>query len=282
MPTKPRQKAFLAAATIGVTIVAQSASAAISIGFEPGEGYAAGAFVNATVNSSNTAHPFTGNVQGWSTGTSTNTGTVIATTTSGDYVGGQAISTTTNGNGASYIGAIDLGLNGFTSITFDVGTQPGATVGQASAYVGGYHDANDDSQFTQNAEIGPSGGIINGQLGIRAANYGSSSLSGVSATAGEFYRITVGLDFSTNTITLDAVNLSQGSVAVDLNGVAEGNTFSVTDAAYFAGVNPSDYAGVVARVSGFGVVDNINVVPEPAAAVLGGLGALMMLRRRRA
>jgi hypothetical protein len=90
--------------------------------------------------------------------------------------------------------------------------------------------------------------------------------------------MTVTPDFATTTITLGVFNLTTNT-AVPLGT----SVFTLTGAQF--GVDPTTYEGVVARVScdsiNASAIDNITLIPEPAAALLGGLGMLALLRRSR-
>jgi hypothetical protein len=90
--------------------------------------------------------------------------------------------------------------------------------------------------------------------------------------------MTVNPDFATTTVTLGVFNLTTNS-AVTLGT----SVFNLTSAQF--GVDPTTYEGVVARVTSDSgrpsAIDNITLIPEPSAALLGGLGLLALLRRRR-
>lgn len=59
-------------------------------------------------------------------------------------------------------------------------------------------------------------------------------------------------------------------------------TFTATAANHTLSIANYDYATGAVTTSGNGLfVDNFSVVPEPSAALLGGLGMLCLLRRRR-
>jgi hypothetical protein len=82
-------------------------------------------------------------------------------------------------------------------------------------------------------------------------------------------------------------------MAVDFSGLAAGAganlfniTFFTTSAGTFAGTFSFDGTSVQSGLSDVSVGDfNIalaaNAIPEPHAALLGGLGILLLLRRRR-
>lgn len=60
-------------------------------------------------------------------------------------------------------------------------------------------------------------------------------------------------------------------------------TFTANATSHTLSIANYDYATEAATATGAGLmVDNFSVIPEPSAALLGGLGMLVLLRRRRA
>ena len=109
-----------------------------------------------------------------------------------------------------------------------------------------------------------------------ATNYVQGTLSGFSS--GSTYTLSVignflgngdlDIDFSLNEVGGDEISgsVSHTFTAATLDGLDLGNEF-----------------GVIGRIrNGVDVqYDNLSIIPEPATALLGGLGFLMLLRRRR-
>ena len=101
--------------------------------------YTAGA-LSTLPNAATTNRPFDGQ-EGWSRSTSTSAGTLITTTTSGNYTGGQGLTGTTGGVTQTYIGGKSIGA--MTTMTFDF-RYYGVELG-----VGGWNDDDADSLFDQ-------------------------------------------------------------------------------------------------------------------------------------
>ncbi len=121
----------------------------------------------------------------------------------------------------------------------------------------------------------------NGQLYVKP-EYATTSTATVSAAgaypATNVYNLKLVLDTTGSNWTTDAfINNTQ----IDLNGAAAGSTFTYV-------TNPTiRYATIASAIStankDFAYLDNfeLNVVPEPTAAMLLGLGVIPLLRRRR-
>lgn len=144
-----------------------------------------------------------------------------------------------------------------------------------------------------------------GYLGTNrtAANNASSIFERANQTSGDFLGTTSAGAFLTGTtgsstgtppasgtftfsetITKTATGVSMSFSLTELGGFSW--TAANTDTTPNAGVSPIEYDRVGIGFSGNysadqAVFSNITVVPEPAAAVLGGLGMLALLRRRR-
>ena len=290
--------ASIAAISFGLqTALAQT----YTIGFETSEGYASAAggpvaFTSGTpVNNATASIPFglpNGNAQGWTASSSTTAGELVATISSGSYVGGQALGGTTGtpSGATTYIGALNLGFtSGFTSLMFDV-MSPALVSDQAA--MGGWYDANADGTYNQTPETGVVGGIVGGNFGIRQANFGTTYSSGVAPTAGDWYQVTLAYNYvaassSLNSATLNVYNLTTGR-QVNLGGT--GGDFTEVGATLFdnganVAANPATYQGIYARVTGDGLIDNIGVTaaPEPTSIAMlsGGLCLLFGLRCTR-
>jgi hypothetical protein len=266
--------------------LAASVANAATITFE--SPYTTGA-IGAT-NGSITNAPFTGQ-QGWSLSTSNGTGLIITTTTSGEYVGGQALSASTTAADRTYIGG-KLGIvntAATNTITFDLRFQSNMVV--TAGFLG---DGDTDGRFDQNLDTGMQFGVLNNSVHVRNALFGTNTtLTGITGglSAGSWYRfnIIIGEVVGTNrSITMSVRDLTAGST-IDLNGASAGTDYSFSAAVSAFGVAPEDAVGGFVRVtqlnngSDRSAIDNLSftAIPEPSTALLGALGLLALLRRRR-
>jgi alpha-glucosidase len=196
--------------------------------------------------------------QGWSQSTSGGRGAIVATISSGVYVGGQALGSGDANN--AYIGANTNVVLG-KKFRFDV-----LAFGGNKAGVAGFVDANGDGLFSQTesgvfAGVNDVGGVSHFSFRDTIAS-GTVYSSDVAANVADWYRVTVTLDDATRTATMEVTNLTAGGIAVDLNGAAAGTAFSRTwaPAQWVAATN---FVGTLARASASLRLDNI-VVIEPA------------------
>ncbi|MCU0781218.1 MAG: hypothetical protein MUF04_08975 [Akkermansiaceae bacterium] len=161
-----KHKLLLPIITSGFLFAAVSSQAA-TITFEADQGYTIAAIAAAT-NGGLTNSPYDGQ-QGWSRSTSNDAGRIVATTTSGEYGGGQALSVGNTSN--TYLGGkrMAIELTGYNSITFDA--RPNATIG-----VGFLGDAGGNNLFDQ-AETGMAigTGLVSGtqRFQVRYAGFGA-------------------------------------------------------------------------------------------------------------
>lgn len=276
----------IAVALTAVTFTAGIGNAA-TISFESGEGYSLGSI--GTVNGSTTNAPFTGQ-QGWSRSTSGGTGSIIATTTSGEYTGGRALSA--GGSVTTYIGGKQgvVETTGSNTISFDAMYDGALTVG----FLGNDGDSLFDQAVTQDTGI-QFGGSPGATMSYRLPGFGAGgTIPGITGTltGGVWYHhnITIGEILSGNRlITLSLRDLTNGT-DLDLNGASAGNSISFSVTAAEFGVAPEDAFGGFVRVSDAtanatdSAIDNLSftAIPEPSTALLGGFGLLALLRRRRA
>jgi PEP-CTERM motif len=264
------------------------ASAAIT--FESGEGYSNGTI--ATVNGSGSNAPYDGQ-QSWSRSTSTGTGGIFTTTSSGEYVGGKALSGGVSSGAETYIGGKTgiIETNVSNTITFDF------RINSANATVSAGFLGNDgDSLFDlSSVDNGMQFGITAGQIYLRNQAFGTNvNLVDILEVVGNWYHIavTIGADISSNrSISISLRDLTTGT-DIDLNGVSAGNNYtsSVTSANF--GIAPESAVGGFVRITQDGssnndgnrsAIDNLTftAVPEPSSLALLAASGLCLLRRRR-
>jgi hypothetical protein len=117
------------------------------------------------------------------------------------------------------------------------------------------------SESSPAAGVWDSGGVA--YFGFRdQIAAGSTYLSSGSAAPTNWYRVTITLDDSTRTATMDVTNLSNGGTVVDLNGAPAGTSFSHTWSSA-SWISPTNFVGTIGRASTTLLIDNI-VVLEPA------------------
>lgn len=212
-----------------------------------------------------TNRPFDGQ-DGWSRSTSSATGTLTATSVSGEYPGGQALS------GATYIGAksgyvlLDPATRAFT---FDVRYGSGQELG-----CGFWNDDDGDGLFDQSESQVQFGVVASGyQFGWRHKNFGTRVGSGLAGTAGSWYRIRVHLSESdgsgSRVLTMRVRDLTLGE-ELDFDSATDGfQAWTQTITAAQFGAAPEQCEGVFLRVThsgSNGLLDTVTpggTLPDP-------------------
>lgn len=278
--------AVLAASSLLATVShAASVTLATTVTFESNQGYSIGN-VQASTNGGLTGAPYNGQ-QGWSRSTATHPGLIVSTLSSGEYGGGMALSASSDGTaGKTYIGGKLGGIaaTGVNSITFDARGDTGITVGFLGDNGNGLFDQYPDTGIGFGA-----GGASNPRIEARYAGFGTEIFNpgGAAAPSSQWFHYSVLIGESEGGfrgITMSVRNLTTAT-NVNLGGAGGSWTFSVTDAQF--GVAPENADGIWVRITqpwyDSGYVDNLTftAVPEPSTALLGGLGLLALLRRRR-
>ncbi len=240
--------------------------------------------------------------QGWPGSVGGGFGHVVTTTSSGAYAGGQGLrgaNSANNGNG-TYLNAVAPVGNvpNISQIQFDLYWNSSISTSEQVG-IGRWYDLDDNGIYSgphggggQHPEAGILGGLVNdsgSKFGFRDASLlggqgtGTGNSSGVAPANDTWYQITITFDDDNFIATLDVYDLMNEQV-VDLDPLGEGTSFSktFTESTYFPYGNSGDAAGVVLRVSGGYIVDNIYVIPEPGPLLLafGALGILGARRRR--
>jgi len=212
-------------------------------------------------------------------GTAVFTGNYWAGTTASDYA------TSTN----NWTATIEVSGSADWSRFFGLGTgttagvgapyyeTPQGVTGQPAAYMMAFSQANGDGRSLQTQRtLSPEtywGGEVNHNDAAFDAAVGTSG--GISDSA--FYRYSMAYDYAAQTLTFDVDQISGFGGTVTSSGAGNVRVVSLTGMGY-DGTNGKIFFG--GNASTFDNL-NITVVPEPSAALLGGLGMLCLLRRRR-
>jgi hypothetical protein len=137
-----------------------------------------------------------------------------------------------------------------------------------------------ETNATTYARFGINIGATAGEFGIRDVTNGTSSSSLFSGTQSIFWV----LNNSGSSMNYTAPNAVSTSIANDVADLWVGTTKVLNGVAIQTGAQTmTDLKFAFTSGEGTIAIDNIviNAIPEPAAAVLGGLGILTLLRRRR-
>lgn len=196
-------------------------------------------------------------------------------------------------NGTTTISDGTLLINGSTAASSAVSVASGATLGGTG---------------TINGVISVTGVLAPG-AGIESLTTGAATMNNLSTLAIQLdssVGLGVGSDLlASSTLSLTGVTLSLADIATTATAFTNGTTFTIAnyggtaltdgftgladDTTFTAGLNTwmIDYNATSggSNFTGdqtFGNFINLTVVPEPASALLGAMGILIMLRRRRA
>ena len=210
--------------------------------------------------------------------------------------GGSAITATAStgavsGGGITKSGTGNLTLNGANTYT-------GATVVSAGTlYVNGSLNGTSGTTIASNATLGGTGDILTGTVsfsGAGAINAGNS-VGELGVSAADLTGGTLVVEYDTATINLidlfsvsGLLDISGSTVNFDLLGTGLDGTSTYTFATY-GSLTGGSFSLVSDLPSGYlidygtGTNSSISLVPvpEPRSALLGGLGVLLLLRRRR-
>ncbi len=155
------------------------------------------------------------------------------------------------------------------------GTPQGATANQAAAMI--YMYAPGETRSLSTIRKQSNLGYWSGEVNISDATFDTivGTTGGVAADA--FYRYTMAYDFIAQTLTFDVDQISAFGGTVTSSGGANAAVMSLTDMGY------DSTNGKIIFGGNNNTFDNLNVtvIPEPSAALLGVLGMLCLLRRRR-
>lgn len=178
---------------------------------------------------------------------------------------------------------------GFTA--FDVGTlsfslRTNSNTGTFLAMLGNGASLTDNSGFTGNQMLG-AWQIATGQLQARTGTSGSQTWTNVgpTLTANTNYIFSIAFNGSASALTdySGTNDLAAGRADIWLNGVLFGDDIDIIDAQSVVALKfyTENNGGSAFQLDNIVLQNVATVVPEPSAALLGALGFLALLRRRR-
>jgi hypothetical protein len=213
--------------------------------------------------------------------TAVTTGHTYVGTTASDYAVSTDNWTATievQGSGNRYFG---LGTGVSTGQGDPGWGTPQGLAGQAAAYTMLYSESfvdggNGQIRSVQTQRKLSSAGYWTGETNYSDNDFDTivGTTDGISDSA--FYRYTMAYDYAAQTLTFDVVQISAFGGTVTSSGAGNFGVMSLDGMGYTASTGKIFFGGE-------GTFDNLSVtvVPEPSTALLGGLGLLALLRRRR-
>jgi len=152
-------------------------------------------------------------------------------------------------------------------------TPQGATANEAAAFI--YMYAPGEARSLTTIRKQSNQGYWSGEVGISDATFDTivGTTGGVASNA--FYRYTMAFDATANTLTFDVDQISAFGGTVTSSGGANAAVMSLTGMGFDSTNSKIMFGG------NSNTFDNLSVIPEPSTALLGGLGLLALLRRRR-
>jgi len=203
------------------------------------------------------------------------------------------------------ISNLPVNLTGFGTRVFEATAGQSITIGSDSVIsgAGGFTKAGagtlvieSSSTYTGDTLVSAGTLLVSGALGNTAVTVGSAGTIGGDGSIAGSLHLEAGAGFAFDpltTLTISGASVSFGGFGItDLVGfspsVANGTYTLINGTATFNFANVSNFGEENAYDLGGGRIAyfesgslNLVVVPEPAACLLGGIGALLLLRRRR-
>jgi hypothetical protein len=155
-------------------------------------------------------------------------------------------------------------------------TPQGATAGEAAAFIYMHAPGNALSLTTIRKQSNQ--GYWSGEVSVSDATFDTIAGTTGGVATDSFYRYTMAFNYAAQTLTFDVDQISAFGGTVTSSGAANAAVMSLAGMGYDGSNGKIMFGGNNNTFDNL----NVNVVPEPGAALIGGLGMLCLLRRRRA